>query len=1296
MPILGYEITAENKALLKSILESEKSLDELGVSAKDAGNILDNALKINKQTQKESEAAISQLNLRLKENTKILNDAEKEYDRLAQDLDKVFNPHIKGGGDDFVELQNILKEVRSTIYAYRKENQELVKDENSLIAKQKQLVSEHNNLESSYKKIKDAQRTYYTQMREVREEMSRLRNADGGISPENIQKYDELKKKLEQLGTVYRVVQQEQKQLTTSGSQLSGLLSGLSGLAGAFSSVQGVMSLFIKNNDQLVAIQTKLQSAMSITVGLQQLSNTLHQTSTFRITTVSKVTELWAVAVNRLTVALGGSRLAAQALMGVLSLGLSVAITAVIAALNKYISSQRKLNEEQKKFSDSVSSSVSSVLVQYESLRKEWIKTDGNLAEQQKLLSKNSEAYNRLGVEINNVNDAENLFNNGSEAFKTAITQRAMAAAAMELAAEKYKESIQKMIEADKLPDKVNVFTGNGMFGPARSELLDNKKKQGLIEESNSALEEVQKIVDQANGLNEKALKELEKAGIKSIDTIAEGTKKHYQNLRDSAQKELNSLTKDQFGSERWKSLIKQRDEAAKMLEIWDPAPKKTNKELDRENQRKLDAEQKLNERINKLADERVKKQRDIEQKSIDLMDDSFEKRYAQLNLNYKKEIDAIKEFETRKANEQYDAAKEQYVKDRGTDIGFDFSKFDLTSLPEGLRPEDIKAQAEELANIASQIWAAARAKLVEDEVAFEREEELRFADSLQRELGEIKDYYNKRVKEAKGNSKLIEQVEKNRETAIINAHIEANLRRISHDEEMNLRRLELSEKFYLFESDKIREQLNIQLKAAKQIEESLQKKYDNSQTDEVAQDLENAKIEVEELEQAIKKLDADKFREIAEFASQIASGLSELFGGSMGVGFGWISDLATAAGQIASLDPKQVADGVMKIALTVKDIINANKEANREIKAFYSELEQMAISYSISIIENLKDVKSAGDSIFYSDNSNALLQGMRGYNEAIIKQSELMSQLGDVTVKTGVKKKKFIGITTGTKDVFDNLLKTYPDIIKEDGKLNRQLAETLLQSGNLSKEATDLINNIIQTEEVAISAMQQVESILSNLAGSVGNDLKNALVDAFKNGTDSAKTFGDSVSKIMENIITDMIFTAAFGDLLSDLEVRMKNSFSENGDKNIVDDLVWFANAYEQREEMFGEDLKKAQEALAPLGFDILQKDNNSSRSSSPKGITSITQDSANELNANFFNLRQTASEIRDFLLNKDSSNVALTANTEFIASSCRQNTTIFQNQLQLQVQIERNTYKAAQGISELINSGVKIKEAE
>ncbi|MFQ8804108.1 MAG: hypothetical protein ACLR8Y_01990 [Alistipes indistinctus] len=67
-----------------------------------------------------------------------------------------------------------------------------------------------------------------------------------------------------------------------------------------------------------------------------------------------------------------------------------------------------------------------------------------DLKARKKFIADNADAFNDLGVQVRNVHDADNLFIDNTEAFKQAVMMRAQALAGEELAAEKFKEAIQK------------------------------------------------------------------------------------------------------------------------------------------------------------------------------------------------------------------------------------------------------------------------------------------------------------------------------------------------------------------------------------------------------------------------------------------------------------------------------------------------------------------------------------------------------------------------------------------------------------------------------------------------------------------------------------------------------------------------------------------------------------------------------------------------------------------------------------------------------------------------------------
>ena len=267
----------------------------------------------------------------------------------------------------------------------------------------------------------------------------------------------ELEKVVKEVGTAYREATKTQTLLSKGGSGMAGVMSGLQGIMGVFTSAQGVMALFAKSNEDLIKIQTRLQSVMAITMGLQQISNTLHATSEFRVKTVTSVTKFFTKANYGLATSLGISNAAAKALMATLTLGLSVVITGLISAVSALVSKQREHAEmmrleaeKQKEYAKSVAENASKQLVVYKQLQSEW-KTLKTEYEKNRFIDDNKTEFDKLGVAIASVAEAENLLVANEKTFIATIRQRAIAAASMELAAEKYKQAIEKMIEADKL-----------------------------------------------------------------------------------------------------------------------------------------------------------------------------------------------------------------------------------------------------------------------------------------------------------------------------------------------------------------------------------------------------------------------------------------------------------------------------------------------------------------------------------------------------------------------------------------------------------------------------------------------------------------------------------------------------------------------------------------------------------------------------------------------------------------------------------------------------------------------------
>ena len=132
------------------------------------------------------------------------------------------------------------------------------------------------------------------------------------------------------------------------------VLEVMGGISGAFSAAQGAVGLFAGENENLQKIMVKVQSLMAITIGLQQVAKTLNKDSYTQLVLVRKAKELLTVAETKFATALGISNVAAKALMATLTLGLSVAITAAIALISKFISKNREAKKAQEEFNNKV------------------------------------------------------------------------------------------------------------------------------------------------------------------------------------------------------------------------------------------------------------------------------------------------------------------------------------------------------------------------------------------------------------------------------------------------------------------------------------------------------------------------------------------------------------------------------------------------------------------------------------------------------------------------------------------------------------------------------------------------------------------------------------------------------------------------------------------------------------------------------------------------------------------------------------------------------------------------------
>lgn len=300
----------------------------------------------------EERAALEGLEREHREAEKSVRNLREEYSRISLEEERAA-AGSKSLTDRIREQKEVIGQIESDIKSLEKAYQDAAPGKakvaalDELNAAKKALEEEKGTLaglQAEQEKTREGGKRLSMQLRELQDSMARLR-LEG---KQDTEEYRKMAQQAALLSDTLADLNTQTKILSNDDANLQGFMSGVSGLAGLFTTATGALSLFASENENLAKIQTRVQSVMAITMGLQQVFNTLNKDSAFRLVTVVKMKNLLTAANTRLAVALGISTGAAQALMATLTLGLSAVITGIIVLWDKYSDAQEKAAEKAK------------------------------------------------------------------------------------------------------------------------------------------------------------------------------------------------------------------------------------------------------------------------------------------------------------------------------------------------------------------------------------------------------------------------------------------------------------------------------------------------------------------------------------------------------------------------------------------------------------------------------------------------------------------------------------------------------------------------------------------------------------------------------------------------------------------------------------------------------------------------------------------------------------------------------------------------------------------------------------
>ena len=461
---------------------------------------------------------------------------------------------------------------------------------------------------------------------------------------------------------------------------------------------------------------------------------------------------------------------------------------------------------------------------------------------------------------------------------------------------------------------------------------------------------------------------------------------------------------------------------------------------------------------------------------------------------------------------------------------------------------------------------------------------------------------------------------------------------------------------------------------------------------------------EINQYSQAVRDL-ANAFSELG--GSTGNSALSSL-GSAIGNIAGQFTSLMEAikrykSGNISSADKfGAVANFASNLISSIADSTRQRKDAEEQ---YYTSVISYQNAYNLALIEQKRIQKELDSSFLLKDRTEQLkteFDSIREVGKQREKQLELIRSKGQVKVGTGSKTDwggvatmtasgavtgamvgNVVGAVVGAvagfigglfsskkpKDVFGNLLENWPHLLKQSAngvwEIDKGQAEIAKNSGLVNEETKLMLQQYIDLQDKLEKSRATIKEIVTEFAGNLAPNIQNSLVEAFKAGEDAIVKMGETMDKVVENMVSSIIFQSIFKDTFKKLEDEMQKSKDVGGDGNWVDDFGRFYREAGAKTKQYYEALTQARDSAKAEGFNILQ--DNTQRQAVEKGYMRMSQDTGDELLGQHRLQTQLSAEIKNATL--QTANSIKEMHLSMQAS--------FAQQLRHLAGIETNTYK-------------------
>lgn len=1126
-------------------------------------------------------------------------------------------------------------------------------------------------------------------------------------------KIEELTTKAAQLKDVMADTNRAISSQANDTSSFTAISEGINLLISGYGLAKGAAEMLGMSEDDLIAVQTKLQAAFVASNALISMQKTLQKESTLMQGISILQTKAAAKAINIKTAAEGkgiiattGATIAQKALNAVAKANpyvlLATALASVVGALWAFAKGSSEAKKSQEEFNNSVAESAAVSIAKIENLSVKWQRLGNDMEAKRKFIIDNKSAFDELGVSINSVADAQQLLMDQKDSFISAMVDMAVAATLRDGQAENIKKLAKLRMELAEIENKkyrdINTYEVTNPTELAFPGAAASRKRKTITGEEQreaakknkeaeiSALEgTIKAAYSRAIEVENKGNAELEKAGIKK----QESEREYWEKELAARKKIYEELQKTDSASAEALARVKEAEAELAKYNIYNHGGQdgnnKTPEQLAAE-QRK--ANQAYIDLIDKQATERANDEKEYalkaKQAKIDGMAEGTDKVLAQMELDVKKEqyqlekdkqeaitAEIARQKAVFDAREDEKAAKNsKYAKatfDPKTDIDttaierieneYGALIVSLEKKWELVRHETQKTEADKLLD-GIRTYEQARLKILEEYA--KKRENLYQKD----QNGTVKtdSAGNKMLRTgvSQGNIDEINRQEQDALSAIDEQFASREsiykywcesitdltldeLQKMMEDVDAKLQEMKDDgdvDDATLARFRAMRKTLDDKVKGKQAKNKITPGKRSIKEWEDLYKTLRDVEQEFESIGDAVGGVAGDIIKECGKIAT---SALSMINGIVQLTNWASISMQMTAQGASAAIQTVEKASVILtiisaalQIAMQIASLFNNDKAKQEEINALQQRIDQLQWELDnadIGVMERKhgKSIDLVRQSVEATrvELINTILQSRKLdstlpiaftkasrnaalLNKAVTNVANAYAGMG-YTADKALGADKYKSARSQLENIAQQQILIQEQLDLERSRKNKddqQIQEWEQKIAELGKQAVEVINDMM-------------EDIMGDTSNGIANTLSNAFFEAFQNGEDAAKAWGESVDEIVGDIVKRMLVSKFMEEPLGEIFDKYKAEWFPNGNfnKNGIDGILGSMTELANDLNTIGSDFAYIWENLPPTIKDMIPQGNNTgAQSAATAGLyETLSEDTGQALEGRF-----------------------------------------------------------------------------